>query len=259
MSRLEEFVLSCHKNISSGDLEIETAIDYLTQRGLKYQTINKHKIGYCHTRDTIPDEIAFYGKENRDDDKYGKGFDYFIRGRIIIPIYSEFQNLVGFATRKPSFDKGNTWWNLSSPFKKNNHLFLLDKARKNIFSENKIYIVEGYMDALILMQEGLNNVVAVMGTTLSHRKIGLIARYCNNVCICLDVDQNNAGQIAQQEFVYSLKQFNFCESISVISLPMGVDPDVYVMQNGLKSFLDLEHKLGETEIAKIYKNVSRSK
>ncbi len=261
MSQLDQFVLQCYKNISNNkNLEVESAIGYLDRRGVKPVTVDLHKIGYCCSQDVIPEEVLFYGMKPEKKEKYPRGFDYWIRNKIIVPIYSEFEELVGFATRSPSFEKGESWWNLSHPFRKSEHLFLLDKARKDIFKNNKVYLVEGYMDALILMQEGLAEVVAVMGTKLSYRKIGLIARYCNNVCICLDVDQNNSGQTAQQEFIYALKGFGFCESMSIIEgLPMGEDPDVFAIRNGLKAFLKLEKTLNEAEIVEIYKKVLEKK
>jgi DNA primase len=174
----------------------------------------------------------------------------------VVPIYSEFGEAVGLATRKPSTAPGNSWWNMPAPFKKGNYLFMLDKARKAIFAKNKAYIVEGYMDALIPNQAGLDNVVSIMGTATTLRRIGLLARYCNNVCICMDADENKAGQNAQDLAVSLLRRFDFCESISVImGLPIGVDPDEYVMEYGLNKFLSLEKTLSASEIRKICKEV----
>lgn len=261
MSQLEQFVNQCYKNIlENKNLEIESAISYLDKRGIKPKTVDLHKIGYCSSSDIIPRDVLFYGKDPSTITKETKSFEYRIRKNIIVPIYSEFGDLVGIATRKPTFEKGNSWWNIARPFKKGNHLFLLDKVKNNILKNNKIYLVEGYMDALILAQEGLPEVVAVMGTDLSTIKVGLIARYCNNVCICLDADANKAGQTAQEEFIYDLKKIDFCESISVIDgLPIGEDPDVFVMKNGIQSFLNLEKKLTNTQIVEIYKRISSKK
>ncbi|MFA5314042.1 MAG: toprim domain-containing protein, partial [Methanomassiliicoccales archaeon] len=199
----------------------------------------------------IPSVIKSFGKEN-EDSQYD--MSYYIKGRIILPIYSEFGELVAFATRKPSASPGNSWWNL--PFKKSHYVFLLDKTRKYIFDSNKVYIVEGYMDAILLQQAGIRNVVSIMGTALTLRKIGLIARYCNNVCICMDADKNNAGQIAQSSSVCLFRKVDFCESISVIDgLPVGVDPDEYVIENGTDKFLAMEKTLTQAEIRKICSDV----
>lgn len=258
MSYLNQFVKQCHENLLYGkSIEVATARDYLSKRNIKSESILLHAIGYCNYKEQIPKEIAFYGKEEKDININGKGgYAYFIRGKVIVPIYSEFGLLVGFATRKPSFDPGNTWWNLSRPFYKGNHLFLMDKSRKAIFDNDKIYLVEGYMDAILLYQEGLRGVVGLMGTNLSPRQVGLIARYCSNICFCLDVDVNNSGQKAQNKAIYFIKKFDFYESISAIDgLPVGEDPDVFVSKNGLLELLKKEHKMTDSEIYKIYRDV----
>jgi len=257
MSYLNQFVRQCHSNmIRAGGPEIRAAISYLHKRHIKESTIKTNLIGYCSNNQPIPDEICFYGKDKSSFDGKGSGYAYFIKGKIIVPIYSEFGRLEGFATRKPSFEPNNTWWNISKPFHKGNHLFLLDSARKFIYEKNKIYIVEGYMDALYLAQEGLDNVVSLMGTQLTARKVALIARYCNNICVCLDVDENQAGQKAQDKAIYTLKKFDFHESISVIdNIPVGEDPDEFVAKNGLGKFLSMERHLTEGEISGIYNKV----
>jgi len=247
------FIDECHKTLLEESCgEVRDARKYLQKRNLSKESIIIHKIGYCPIDTKIPNEIKFYGRDMGDPSD--NGYSYFINGRLIVPVFSEFGKNAWFATRKPTFDKGETWWNLPKPFHKGNHLFLLDKTRKNIFENNKIYVVEGYMDALLLYQEGLPSVVGLMGTHLSPRKIGLISRYCNDICLCLDVDENQSGQKALEKAIYTLKEFGFYESLSVIDqLPIGEDPDEYVVKNGLKKFMSLEKKLSNTEIKNICK------
>ena len=259
MSYLNKFVQNCHNILVKRESdESHKANLYLSNRGITYDSICTHKIGYCPKNEDIPPEVAYYGKKAIA--KGDKGYGYFMQGRVIVPVYSEFGGIVGFATRKPSPQPGNTWWNLPRPFKKGNYLFLLNKVRKEVFRDNKIYLVEGYVDAISLYQKGLTKVVALMGTVLSPRKIGLIARYCNNVCLCLDVDENEAGQKGQKKAVHALKEADFCESISIISdLPVGQDPDVFVHENGLAKFLEKEKKLSSAEINKIYNEVQKQK
>jgi DNA primase len=254
MSHLEQFIKNCHNNILCNNAESNRAKDYLIdERGLTLETIKKHNIGYCNAYGKLPEEITFFGRDKKDGDK---GFAYFIKGRLIVPVYNEFGESIAFATRKPSVEPGNTWWNC--PYKKGNHLFLLDKARKSMFDNNKVYLVEGYMDALVLYQEGLHNVVGLMGVSISSRKMGLIIRYCNNICMCLDVDASEAGQKAQEEAICILKKFDFCESISVLDgMPVDKDPDIFVLENSLKELLSKERKLTVAEMAKIQKDVCK--
>jgi len=257
MSYLNQFIQQCHNNLVCGNTtEIDNAKNYLSKRNIKPESIDFHVLGYCSYKDKIPDEINFFGKDKKTIGADNNGYSYFIKGRIIVPVYSEFGRVVGFATRKPSFEPGNTWWNLSKPFQKSNHLFLLDKSRKEVFNKDKIYLVEGYMDSIVLFQEGLTNICGLMGTNLSPRQIGLISRYCSNICICLDQDKNQAGQKAQNKSIYSLKKFDFYDHISVIDgLPTGIDPDSFVSQNNLCEFLKMEKQLTNSEITKIFRNV----
>lgn len=259
---LVDFIKLCHMHLvsSSEDRELQVAQEYLKSRNLLANSIKSVKIGYASSTISLPDEVKYFGEEYRKDED-GKRWDMssYINGKIIVPVYSEFDGLVGLATRKPSSEKGNTWWNLPTPFKKGNHLFLLNLARKSIFEKNKVYVVEGYMDALLLWQSGLTNVVSLMGTALTSRKLALLVRYCNNVCLCFDTDENEAGQRANDLAIATIKKFDFCEAISTIQLPVKEDPDVYVVKNGLSGFLALENTLKDTDIEKICRKVAKQK
>lgn len=254
---VENFINKCHNNLINNQCEeYKNAYNYLSSRGLKKQSLIEHKIGYCAYKENLPPQVNHFGHDLSKVDIKDRGYSYFIRGRIIIPIYSEFNKIVGLSTRKPLCGKENTWWNLPKPFYKSHHLFLLDKSRKYIFDNNKAYIVEGYMDALILYQEGIKNVCAIMGTDLSMRKIGLLVRYCNNLCFCLDNDSNNAGENAKNRAINKIQELGFCNQVSVIDgIPIGIDPDEYIIKYGYEKFLSQERILTSEEINSICQKV----
>ena len=259
-AELEKFVSECHEELLFRQRdEYEFARKYLKQRKLNKSSVLLHKIGYCHSKMAIPDSIKQWGLEERgeeDAEKWHYDLSSFIRGRIIVPIYNEFGKLVAFATRPPNLSKGQTWWNL--PFPKSDNIYMLNHARQSIFESNKIYLVEGYMDALILFQAGLKNVCCIMGTALTSRQIGLIARYCNNICLCFDLDQNESGQKAEAKSIYIVSEFGFCDKISKIQgLQIGQDPDMFINENGLEAFLNLEHILNKAEIQSVCKKVRK--
>ncbi len=217
--------------------------DYLTEeRKLLSSTLNKYKFGFCN------DEL----EQTVNKDYYEGSSDYpvikpdFLRNKIIIPICDDNGYVVSFATR--SIGKKQAWWN--TPFKKGDILFSLNLARSECFKRNKIYIVEGYIDSCILYQKGLYNVCSLMGTKLTNIHVGLIARYCDNVCFCFDADvgedgKMGAGQNAfKKAYELSTKYFN----VTKIELPLiyrdnrlsSNDPDEYVLDNGIRKFIDLE-------------------
>lgn len=246
---LANFIKDCNKcifNQSNGESLV--ARNYLKERGFKDETINFHKIGYC-PKNKYVDGILW----DNGEQKYSKSLHEFIRGRIIVPIYDEFDKEIAIATRKPFKGKENTWWNLN--FKKGNHIYLFGKSRKYVFNKNKIYLVEGYADGLILYQEGLKEIGVLMGTKFTLRMVGLIARYCDNVCVCMDADENKSGQYARNKIIDTLYTLNTCSTISTINLPIKVDPDEYVLKNGLKQFLSLEETLSKDQLNKIHQEI----
>lgn len=255
---LNAFIIECHNTlIGKTNRDVQSAKQYLLGRNLLEKSWESHTIGYCDSETDIPDSVRLFGSEKSDDPW---DISKFLKGRIIVPVFDEFNNAVGLASRFPSSEDGNTWWNLPHPFQKGNHLFLLNLARKSIFKKNKVYVVEGYMDALILYQAGLDNVVALMGTALTQRKIGLISRYCNQICLCFDVDKNESGQKATNKAIAQLHKFDFCEKLSVIrGLPMGTDPADHVQKFGLQSFLELEAELKNADIKEIVSSFSKKK
>ena len=185
----------------------------LNKRGLTLETIKERMIGICHHDTDLPEPIKHLGEEHLAPEER-RDFSYFILGRIIVPIHDEFGKIVAFGTRSINHDDGTTWWN--TPFPKSNHLFLLGKSKKSIFESNKVYLVEGYMDAIVLQQCGIHNAVAVMGTNLSLRQMGLMARYCSNICFCFDVDKNSSGQKAQKRSIMAVNRFKIFDELSVI-------------------------------------------
>lgn len=232
-----------------------SAMRYLTEkRGLTVETVKQRLIGFCPPRFDLPDPIRHYGEEDEDDKR---DFSRFILGRIIVPIHDEFGRVVAFATRSTNPLDGTTWWN--TPFAKSNHLYLLGKSKKSIFDSNKIYLVEGYMDAIVLQQYGITNAVAVMGTNLTLRQVGLMARYCSNICFCFDVDKNSSGQKAQKKSITGINRFKIFDELSIIGdMPEGVDPDEFIMKNGKEAFLRNEKILDDKDIRLISKSLKEN-
>lgn len=236
------FAKQCQTGLFDPKPECKAALRYLVDgRGLLLDFIKQSGIGYCCRNQEVPGEETWKNKEEKD--RVGLE-NARMKGRIIVPIKGEFGGIVGFGARSPS-EKDKGWWN--TKFTKFNNMFLFDVARKHMFSEDKVYLVEGYMDALVLRQEGLSTVCGIMGTALGYRRIGLIKRYCNNVCISFDSDINEAGQRGRDKSIYELSVFDFGR-ISIVDLPVGEDPDEFVLKNGLDDFLELERDLTKKEI-----------
>jgi len=219
------------------------ALNYLkTNRGLSEDIIKFFEIGYCSEKSDVPGTTK--------EEKY---LNRALNDKIVIPIKSDCEDFLAFASRSPSpNEKG--WWN--QPFEKNNNLFMLNKSREEVIKDSKVYVFEGYFDAITLYQYGVKNVCSLMGTAFGYRKIGILARYCDKICLCYDMDKKNestqveAGQLARAKAINELYQYGW-KDISAISLPIGTDPDEFVIKNGKDVFLALEQNLTQQDIIRV--------
>jgi DNA primase catalytic core len=142
--------------------------------------------------------------ENSLTDKY---FDFFIDERIIFPIFDENGRLVGLAGRALDDAKkiNSPKYQFSKGFSKVNTLYRAEYAFKNIKAQAKrndgiikLYICEGFLDALRFESLGFN-AVAVMGSNLSHQQVQLLLNLNNELpkksvlSIVLSFDRDEAG------------------------------------------------------------------
>ena len=233
---MSQFVTYCQEEL----LANEVALNYLTKdRRVSMESIKGFMLGFC------PHNTRF----NRDDPPEFQS----LKGRITVPIFSEFGDLVGIAGRVPD-KNAKGWWN--TVFSKSSHLYGFNDARKHIFDKNKAYVFEGYLDRIILAQSGLLNSVAVMSASLGMRRVGLLARYCDELCLCFDTDANSAGKLGLLKTLWELQSVGFgknindeiCRNITMIKMPVGVDPDEYVLKEGLEGFLSLEKPLSNKQM-----------
>ncbi len=229
------------------------AIDYLTKRGLKKNTIEEFKLGYVPWKNDFyekllknysEDEINLTGLYYKSD-KTGKYIDRF-NSRIIFPINNISGETIAFGGRIINDSKLAKY--INSPetefYKKGSTIFNLDKA-KNLRSEtDEVLIVEGYMDVVSVYSSGIKNVISNSGTALTERQINLVWKFFSNPIICLDGDESGqkaAIRIAEKLFPL----INENNKIYFSMMPDGKDPDDYIKENGKENLLKL---LGQKEI-----------
>ncbi len=215
---------------------------YFSKRGLSEATIATFKLGYAP--DSWEGFVSFLRERNEDPQiaetarlirarQGSQGYYDLFRDRVMVPIVSPTGEVVGFGGR--ILDQGEPKY-LNSPespiFSKGRILFGLDQSAKFIRAEDAAIVVEGYMDALSLFENGIRNVVASMGTALTIEQAKLIRRYTRNVVVVFDGDR--AGQEAQDRSLISLLQADLLPK--GFSLPAGMDPDDFVKEYGADLF-----------------------
>lgn len=221
------------------------AYDYLLNRGINKEVIKTFGIGYAiDSWNNLLDLLKSKGYKEEDMEKAGlitchkktgRYFDKF-RGRIIFPIINIRGDIIGFGGR--SIDSKNQPKYLNSPetqvFSKGNNLYALNVA-KNYNKNQKIILVEGYMDVISLYKHGVKNSVASLGTALTENQVNLLKRYSREIYICFDSD--NAGKKATDKAIDVMKNINIAPRI--IILPENLDPDDYIKKFGVSDFNNL--------------------
>ena len=151
---------------------------------------------------------------------------------MIFPIINHYGKVIGFGGR--SIDSTMPKY-LNSPesqvFKKRYNLYGLNIFKKQ--SNKDIILVEGYMDVIGLNNQGIDQAVASLGTSLTSDQAKLLKRYAKNVYICYDED--NAGIKATDRAIEILLDEGIKPNI--ISLEKGLDPDDFVKKYGRDAFI----------------------
>ena len=216
---------------------------YLKTRGVNDATIQQSQLGYTTPgrRDLVKaatqagfsiQQLVDVGLIKNDD----KGQVDRFRGRIIFPILDERGVPVGFGGRALADDLLPKY--LNSPattiYDKSKTLYNLYPARSEIQKTGTALLVEGYLDALILYQAGIKNVVASLGTALSASHASLLKRFSEEVVIVYDGDA--AGFQATLRGLHLLVKEAL--RVRIALLPPDQDPDSFVRSEGVDKFND---------------------
>jgi DNA primase len=223
------------------------ALEYVEGRGVTSVTRERFRLGYApNSWDTLSSHLASRGASREEiadsglvtvKESGGGYYDRF-RGRVIFPISDAQGRPVAFGGRTMGDDKPKY---LNSPetavYTKGNHLYGLFQAREAIRKAGFAVLVEGYLDVLLPSQEGVENVVASLGTALTEAQARLLRRYMARPQVIVNYDPDTAGQAATTRSFETLLAQGF--KINVLSLPGGLDPDEFVREHGAQAYRDL--------------------
>jgi DNA primase len=225
----------------------EKAIAYLKKRGIDGATAGRFGIGYAPdawdtvlkqlgTSDARVAKLMQAGLLSSNDS--GRRYDRF-RDRIMFPIRSARGHVIGFGGRV--LDSGEPKY-LNSPetpiFRKGHELYGLFEARQNPGKPKAIVVVEGYLDVASLVQFGVENVVATLGTAMTAENMKRLTRLTDRVIFCFDGDR--AGRAAAVRAMEAALPFGGgMVDLKFLLLPEADDPDTYVRAHGADAFRTL--------------------
>ena len=243
-----------HKNIFKN----QKVLEYLKKREINIDLIQKFSIGYCpnnidnflkyleengFNKSELLELGLIIRSKNNDTTFFGRFND-----RIVFPIYNFANNITGFGGRTISNSKIKY---INSPenllFKKSENLYGFKQNSPEIKDQNKIIIVEGYLDVISLNSKKIGFSVASLGTSLSETQIKKTWNYVDSPYICYDGDL--AGIKAMKSVALKcLKFLKPGKSLKFVHLPNKMDPDSYIREfknEGFQSLMNNAQELSE--------------
>jgi DNA primase len=227
----QKFFTDCLNNHQEGKA---VGLTYLKERDFTDDSIERFQLGFCpDTWKEFTDHALKNGYELKFLFKSGltverEGGDHYdrFRGRVIFPIHNLTGRVLGFGGRILKKDPTKPKY-VNSPesdiYSKSKVLYGLFLAKNAIITTDNCFLVEGYTDVISLYQNGIQNVVASSGTSLTTEQIRLIKRYTNNITILYDGDE--AGLKASFRGIDLILEQGM--NVKVVLFPEGEDPDSY--------------------------------
>jgi DNA primase len=222
-----------------------SALAYLKSRGLVLETVKTFELGYAggdwhglyqhlkslHFRDQEIEAAGLSIASGRGSG--GLGYYDRFRQRLMFPLRDGAGRVVGFSGRIfPHDDKQAKY--LNSPqtklYDKSQVLYGYDLAKLTIRQADQAILVEGQLDLLMSHQAGVTQTVAVSGTALTDKHLGLIRRLTKNVIMAFDGDK--AGIQASRRAVELCLQLDL--EAKIAALPTGVDPADLILNDPAK-------------------------
>lgn len=216
----------------------EIGLAYFRERGINEAMVKRFHLGY--SLDKRADLLEAARKNGYSDEALvktglcvrsdrGDMYDRF-KARVMYPVFSISGKVVAFGGRTLRSDKAMAKY-VNSPesviYKKSRELYGLYQAKQAIVRKDKCILVEGYMDVISMHQQGVENVVASSGTSLTQGQIRLIHRFTENVTVIYDSDP--AGIKASLRGIDLLLAEGL--NIKVMLLPDGDDPDSFAQSH----------------------------
>ena len=246
LSIYDQYVDFYHNELLKNEA-YSNARDYLKNRSLSREEVKKFKIGFIEknpsffdklknefSEETLVESGLFYLDEKK------KIFVERFRGRLIFPINNISGQPIALGGRIIEESDYLAKY-INSPetifFKKGSNLYNLDLARKLSNKLDHVYLVEGYMDVVGLSKNGIDNVAANLGTSLTDKQILILNQFFDDIIICFDGDESGykAALRAAENCIKELKPE---KQISFLFLPSKEDPDSYVNKHGKNYFID---------------------
>ena len=217
------------------------------ERKISGDTCRRYAIGYApNSWNALSEELK---KQNFDEtvlikaglvkkNKDGGLYDVF-RDRLIFPIRDRKGRVVGFGGRVMNPDDQPKYLNTGDTpvFQKGKELYGLYETLENRRDLKDIYVVEGYMDAVAMSENNINNAVATLGIATNRFHVQKLLQIVNEIIFCFDGDDAGRGA-AWGALKNVLPVVGDGTEIRFLFLPEGEDPASLLEKESKKLFID---------------------
>lgn len=218
------------------------ALHYLFKRGITIDFIRRFEIGFAPASTTLLLKVFPDHQRLTETGLLNESGRPFFRERITFPVRDHTGRVIGFSARKIREETyGGKYINTPETplFKKSRLLFGLNYSRKRIAKERRAILVEGQIDALRLIESGLDCTVAALGTAFGEGHVALLKQLGVRQGYLL-FDGDAAGMTAAAKVGDHLQKAGI-EAL-IVALPSGSDPDSYLAKFGIERLIELLDK-----------------
>lgn len=220
------------------DVGKSIGLSYFKGRGFRKEVMDKFGLGYApFERNGLYKAALAAGYKEEQLEQLGlirNKRDFFF-DRVMFTIHNLQGKPIAFAGRILKKDvKAPKYVNSpeSEVYHKSDVLYGLYQARTQVRKLDNVYMVEGYTDVISLHQNGVQNVVATSGTSLTPGQARLVKRQTENVTLLYDGDKAGIKAALRGVDVLLVEGLN----VRVVILPDGEDPDSYMQKVGTTAF-----------------------
>ena len=226
------------------------ARQYLESRNVSKTAMDEFRIGLAEDSwQQLTLRLQKFGNALLDESglvkrRDGGGYYDLFRARIMFPIHDEPGKIIGFGGRALSKDVPNKYMNSPETllYKKATVLYNLHRAKMDARKNDRMILVEGYMDVIGIYSAGIREVVSISGTAMDTHQVRAIKRQVSPERaergeVILNFDPDAAGIRSTEKHIATFLAEGL--RVRVLEIPGGSDPDEYIQQCGVDAYRKL--------------------
>lgn len=224
------------------------ALEYLKKRGVSEEATAEFRLGYSDAGgQQLVQRLGKFGSALLENSglvqrrEQNAGFYDVFRGRLMFPIHNESGKVIAFGGRAMRAEERAKYVNSpdTAIYSKKLVLYNLHRAKIDARKNDRMILVEGYMDVIGVYSSGLKEVVASSGTAVSVEQVRTLKRQvaqqqASRGQVILNFDPDAAGVRSTEKYIGAMLAEGL--RVKVLSIPGGLDPDEYIQQQGADAY-----------------------